>query len=94
MSPDDRRRLADLTEQFRHPAPRRVARPAARGRQGSRPVRQGGRLLLAVALGGLAYGIAVSHGLVIAACLMLAGLAAQLVGRGRGRRPWPAAGRS
>ncbi|MFI7099340.1 hypothetical protein ACIBK8_08275 [Streptomyces sp. NPDC050161] len=94
MPPDDRCQLTDLTEQFGQPAPWQVTGPVTRGRQGPRPARrQGARLLLALALCGLAYGIAASQGLVIAVCLMLAGLAGQLMDRGRVRRPRPATGR-
>lgn len=80
MSPDDNCQLCDLAERFRHEAvPRPRARVAGSCRS-RRPLvdRPGAAWLgLAAAIGGLATGIALAHGPLIAGALMLAGLAGQ-----------------
>lgn len=91
MAADEDRRLGDLAERLRQDDPRFVhafehglpCRP--------REYRHGTAwLMLVVALGGLALGIVIGHGLLIAGGLVLAVAAAHLFDPDRGR--WSASG--
>ncbi|TJZ58891.1 hypothetical protein FCH28_01670 [Streptomyces piniterrae] len=89
MSPDDDCQLGDLAENFRHDA---APDPNA-GTDGPRRTRRAlvdrpgtAWLALAAAIGGLATGIALAHGLLIAGALMLAGLSGQYFDPGPAQR--------
>ncbi|MEE1801389.1 DUF3040 domain-containing protein [Streptomyces sp. NPDC101062] len=77
MATDEDRRLGDLAEQLRHDDPRFFHALEAGTPCRPREYRHGTAwLTLAVALGGLALGIVLGHGLLIAGGLVLAGIAA------------------
>ncbi|MEW1722103.1 DUF3040 domain-containing protein [Streptomyces sp. NPDC093109] len=86
MATDEDRRLGDLAERLGQDDPRfahamRTGTPCS-----PREYRRGAAwTMLAVALGGLALGIAMGHGLLIAGGLVLAGAAAHRFDPDRGR---------
>ncbi|MFD5753233.1 DUF3040 domain-containing protein [Streptomyces sp. NPDC127033] len=76
---EDRQTLSDLAERLRHDDPRFFHALEAGTPCRPREYRHGTAwLMMAVALGGLALGIVIGHGLLIAGGLVLAGIAAHL----------------
>ncbi|MEV7085935.1 DUF3040 domain-containing protein [Streptomyces sp. NPDC093085] len=86
MATDEDRLLGDLAERLRHDDPRFFHALEAGTPYPPREYRHGTAwLTLAVALGGLALGIVIGHGLLIAGGLVLAGIAGHLFDPDRAR---------
>ncbi|MFE3830312.1 DUF3040 domain-containing protein [Streptomyces sp. NPDC059092] len=86
MTTNEDRRLGDLAERLRHDDPRFFHALEAGTPCRPREYRHGTAwLTLAVALGGLALGIVLGHGLLIAGGLVLAGIAGHLFDPDRAR---------